>query len=79
MEKRSLRVTIISRNIYSILKQNIVADRKKYKTKGGYFRDMNWIIRAIKNFLQVVIINQQLNYHLLYERIKEPYIGAEAG
>lgn len=41
MEKRSLRVTIISRNIYSILKQNIVADRKKYKTKGGYFRDMN--------------------------------------
>lgn len=25
------------------------------------------------------IVNQELNYHLLYYRIKEPYIGMDTG
>lgn len=60
MENRGRRDTIISRNIYSTVKENTAADRKKkkkMKAKDGYFRYMT-LLRAVKQRFFICIYCQ---------------------
>lgn len=48
---------MISTNIYRTIEQNAVADEKKCKMRGGYFRDMSLAVGAVKDFLQVNLLS----------------------
>lgn len=59
---------MISTSIYRIIEQNAIADGKKCKMKGGYFKDMSLTVGAVKYLLQVLNCQSEVELPLKDEQ-----------